>query len=378
MKTDDKTSKTISSVEDGLKSDITKPTVYYFQNANFSGDCTCWDLDLAVTDHLDNEPNLYKQVSSLLVTHGQCEVTSTSTQKFTDNSGYFNADAGVNSGGIFPNLADYGWSDKITALRVQRDDIYRSIDEPYLVIRDKKYAAGGKAIILKDDNPSITAFPAVLLFCMGSPSRSWYLYSEENYQGESMIVSVDDGYNSQGVYKLDDAFTVRSARSSNGMPPSEFVDFDQYLLAQIAIKNSLNAQIKGNINREDEKDLDINIFPGESYGLYVDKDSTGLPCIVCTSPGGYKVNGVSLDGSTEKHNFITFNGYTIDSLIGYVRRDGYKGTLCNVSSTSGFYYNYLYDDGGIENTYEYAVVFQQSIETLKDGTLKLIIEIKPA
>ncbi|HEN4996636.1 TPA: hypothetical protein U6I48_002129 [Klebsiella aerogenes] len=122
----------------------------------------------------------------------------------------------MNNQGCFPELGSN--TNRITALRTQRDDIIRPTGTPYLVLRTTP--SGGKitdgdAIILLSDQPSISAFTCECAIAVGSTTGEWFLFDEENYQGRITKVTVGGGSEhniGNGFYSFDENVIVRSAR----------------------------------------------------------------------------------------------------------------------------------------------------------------------
>ncbi|ODB44468.1 hypothetical protein BB427_23015 [Pseudoalteromonas sp. BMB] len=184
------------------------PQVYYFTKPNFQGKEEHSGGGPGVVIHfstnsVSGDTTFLGHFGSMIVTRGQCETSTAAGSTFvgapSQTLSYYNANEGVNNQGCFANLSSHD-KDKVRALRVQRGDIVRPTSTPYLVLREYGGHSESKALVLTKDTPSITAFTKVeLLFAIGSSTGKWYLYDQENYQGNVKCVSVDGGKTQGGI-----------------------------------------------------------------------------------------------------------------------------------------------------------------------------------
>ncbi|MDX6040133.1 hypothetical protein [Scandinavium lactucae] len=283
--TDKKIEETVSNVsETGNDAEV-----WFFTDINFHGDCQTWSKDSF--DHLDfewdNGMNFYQTISSLLVIRGECQVSSDKSHTFYD-SGYFDADKGKNGSGIFDNLMDYGWNDRITTIRTQHGEILRNKSTPYLVLRNTDHK---NAKIIEADNPNIGAYPTQLVFCIGSPTGKVYLYSGENYTGEIMTCSVDGGYvahgsSNGGVYWLDDSpFTVRSVSFEAITPPG---GLDLYADPGFS---GTKTHLDWDTDQLTPNTSSIIVGGGTWYGYTTEYSHQSSAAIILEAGGGYNNDG---------------------------------------------------------------------------------------
>ncbi|MFJ3459389.1 hypothetical protein ACIPMZ_20915 [Scandinavium goeteborgense] len=336
------TNKKISDIEENtLVGDGPKaPTVYFFKDANYSGDAQSDSTAIARAIKLDTF-NFDGNISSIIVSHGQCETTTNGAGAFDgDSTSYYNANEGLNNQGCYPTLKDSD-NNQIEWIRAQRDDIYRPTGVPYLVLRDKGYEGGGTAKIFTTDTADIPAFTAEMFFALGSPTGEWFLYSEPNYQGEMKSLSVSGGDHSQGVYYTStDKFTVRSVRSS--VPDSDVGPWTTYnpsFLDTFDIINNYDYTIHLKvIYRNGDREL-FSLSDGQTRTFTFNKSNWSL-----IGSNNRSVELISLNDDKGQEDIHITDGVGMS----YTFRSN-SATVDTVKFTSHQYCTYLVDTSGIDS-----------------------------
>ncbi|HCB2860302.1 hypothetical protein [Klebsiella aerogenes] len=332
----------ISTVDDN-------PHVYYFSGPNYSGRSEGWNGGPALIDHLDGRHSggynkMNKDISSMIVLHGQCQTCTSVGEDFRtapeSTMSYYNANGGINNQGAYPTLGDD--DNKITCLRTQRDDIYRGTSKPYLVIRDGVGTTdeNAKAITLQEDNPSIDAFSAEMLFCIGSPSGYWYLYDEPNYQGNLLMLKTDGGTYNQGVYFMDTPFTVRSATTTLNNDKGSWTYYNPANLNTYTIQSNLPITVTLDVRYFNDDHATHYLKQGESFTFDVDEDRS-----ILISGNNQEVTTISLNADSYGHDLqITHDQ---DRIQYYTSGDIEQFDV--LSFSSNYYLSYWNDPIGVAN-----------------------------
>ncbi|WP_370612225.1 hypothetical protein [Klebsiella aerogenes] len=227
--------------EDVVGDPANHASVIFFTEYNYCGAQATWS---STWPYFKVDSTFAGNFGSLIVLRGQCETTTDIGGNFPapdDTIKYYNANEGVNNQGCFPELGSN--TNRITALRTQRDDIIRPTNTPYLVLRDHpNKTTDAKAIVLRGDTPSINAFTCGRAIAVGSTTGVWYLFEEENYQGQMTKLTVGGGSEhnvGNGYYSFAEDFTVRSvSMTPPSYDPGYTYSYNPNFMDKIIIQNS--------------------------------------------------------------------------------------------------------------------------------------------
>ncbi|HEJ0318296.1 TPA: hypothetical protein SLP15_004750 [Klebsiella aerogenes] len=291
--------------------------VIYFTGSHYNGSRE-WAARHGVVNKMDLTGDFKHGISSMVVLRGQCETTGTSTGTFNDASDYYNACNGLNNQGCWETLGSN--DNSFTAIRLQRPDIERNKNIPYLILRNGIDGSSASAITLTEDAPSLEAFNVAEAIAVGSDTGKWYLYSEPGYKGSVKELDVSGGdtsgnFNDLGYYQYLD-YRVQSV-SRTKKDNSSWLGYST--LGSYYIRNEIGGTITVNVtfrNGDTERHyLDLN----EEVIFQVDEPNAKL-----VAGNNQEVVWISLNASNPGHDIVSNEGsvvleYNIDSGSGYER-----------------------------------------------------------
>lgn len=343
-------------------------SVIIFTEANYCGAQATWSGTWPYYKIANGDDDTFDgNLGSLIVLRGQCEVTTSIGGVFPapDNTEtYYNANAGLNNQGCFPGLGSN--TNRITALRTQRDDIIRPTNTPYLVLRDHpNKITDAKAIVLQGDTPSINAFTCGRAIAVGSTTGEWYLCDQENYQGNYIKVTVGGGTEhnvGNGYYGFDEDFIVRSVTMTH--PEADIGSWESYtpnFIKKFHILNSLGQSIQIRNVWTSGSESESTVQDDERVEYYFDF-SAG-----CLTSSGSPLSYISINGESANEDIrMNKDAMTYASFS--------QGTFDIMRFASHLYLSYVTEPVGFDGTHvpcRFNMYYSQSGEEIIMELVKL-------